>query len=49
MNSYDRLYPKTGYIREALISNDRFDIITNKIKPKMNFLQKLRVKYIPHF
>ena len=49
MNSYDRLYPKTGYIREALISNDRFDIITNKIKPKMNFLQKLRDKYNPHF
>lgn len=49
LESYSKLYPKTGYIREVLISNDRFSLMTNTIKPKMNFLQKLKIKYIPHF
>ena len=49
LESYSRLYPKTGYIREVLIREDRFSLMKNTIKPKMDFLQKLKVKYIPHF
>ena len=45
--SYENLYPKTGAIRETLISNNRFNIVTNKVLPKMNFLQKIKVKHLP--
>lgn len=48
-DSYNALYPKTGYIREALVFNNRFNLLENSIKPKMNILQKLRVKYFPIF
>lgn len=47
VDKYDRLYPKTGSIREKLINYDRFDYSSNKIKPKMNLLKKLRIKYFP--
>ena len=40
----DKIYPKTYKIRKLLIENNRISIFEDSIKPKMNKLQKLKIK-----
>jgi len=47
-NKYQEKYKKTGYIRDVLISRNRFSYWGNTVKRKMNLFQKFAVKYIPH-